>query len=81
MRLSGQVRKMSDEHVKLVAKIQHFYDVMISRLREIEDNSLTSVDKSETLAYKEKSIELNYLSFEFAKTFDTFLYKESSDKR
>lgn len=67
---------MSDEHVKLVAKIQHFYDVMMRRLQDMEDGSLTSVHQTESLAYKEKAVELNFLSFEYAKTFENFLYKE-----
>jgi len=71
---------MSDEHVKLVAKIQHFYDVMIRRLQEMEDGSLTSVNNMETLAYREKSLELNFLTAEYGKTFETFLYKETNDK-
>lgn len=66
---------MNDEHVKLIAKIQHFYDVMLGRLQEMEDNSLTSVNERETLAYKEKSIELDFLSVEYARTFENCLYK------
>lgn len=72
---------MNDEHVKLVAKIQHFYDVMIRRLQEVEHDSLTAEDRVETITYKEKTIELNNLAFEFAKTFDAFLYKDPDDKR
>lgn len=68
--------KMSDEHVKLVAKIQHFYDVMLSRLNSMEDSSLTSTNDLERISYREKSVELNYLTFEYSKTFENFLYKE-----
>lgn len=67
---------MSDEHVKLVAKIQHFYDVMMTRLSDIEDKSLTTNNQLESIGYREKSVELNFLTFEYAKTFQTFLYKE-----
>lgn len=71
---------MSDEHVKLVAKIQHFYDVMMRRLNDMEDQSLISDNNLDSLGYREKSIELNFLTFEYAKTFENFLYKESSEK-
>lgn len=67
---------MNDEHVKLIAKIQHFYDVMIRRLEDMEDGSLSGGNDIESLPYREKCIELNFLSFEYAKTFETFLYKE-----
>lgn len=70
---------MSDEHVKLVAKIQHFYDVMMTRLSDIEDKSLTTNNQIESIGYREKSVELNFLTFEYAKTFQTFLYKESHE--
>lgn len=71
---------MSDEHVKLVAKIQHFYDVMMRRLSEMEEDNLTSVNELESLSYREKSVELNFLSFEFSKTFENFLYKDPKCK-
>lgn len=70
---------MSDEHVKLVAKIQHFYDVMMSRLEDMEDKSLSTSNQLESIGYREKSVELNFLTFEYAKTFQTFLYKESHE--
>ena len=70
------VIKMNDEHVRLVAKIQHFYDVILRRLGELEDSSLNVVTSKDSVAYKEKSCELNFLAFEFAKIFETFLYKE-----
>ena len=72
---------MSDEHVKLVAKVQYFYDVMIGRLQEMEEGSVTSVNSIDSISYREKSVELNYLTFEFSKTFENFLYKESDNKR
>lgn len=72
---------MIDEHVKLVAKIQHFYDVMIRRLNEMDDANMTSVNDLESLSYKEKSIELNFLTLEYAKTFENFIYKETNDKK
>lgn len=71
---------MIEEHVKLVAKIQHFYDVMVGRLNEMDDASITSLNDIETLAYKEKSVELNFLTFEYAKTFENFIYRETNDK-
>jgi hypothetical protein len=70
---------MSDEHVKLVAKIQYFYDVMIQRLNETEDNGMSSSNDLERISYREKSAELTYLTSEFSKTFQNFLYRESHE--
>lgn len=72
---------MTEEHVKLVAKIQHFYDVMLSRLNQMEDDSLSSSNDLERLSYREKSAELNFLIQDFSKTFQNFLYRESDEKR
>lgn len=71
---------MNDEHGKLVAKIQHFYDVMMNRLEDMEVKSLISDNNLESLGYREKSVELNFLTFEYAKTFENFIYKENNDK-
>lgn len=71
---------MSEEHVKLVAKVQHFYDVMLTRLNQMSDNCLSSSNDLERKAYREKTDELNVLVVEFSKTFQTFLYRESDEK-
>ncbi len=71
---------MNDDHLKLVAKIQYFYDVMISRLENMEDRTMTSICTLESNGCKQKSIELNYLADEFSKTFDNLLYKETNEK-
>lgn len=72
---------MSEEHVKLVAKIQHFYDVMLSRLGEMEDDGISSVNDLERVSYREKAVELNHLIGEFSRTFQTFLYRDCDEKR
>lgn len=72
---------MSDEHVKLVAKIQHFYDVMVQRINEMEGDCVSSCNDMERLSYRDKSKELNHLIFEFGKTFENFIYKEPNEKR
>lgn len=71
---------MSDEHVKLVAKIQHFYDVMVQRLNEMEGDCVSSCNDIERITYREKSIELTGLIGEFGKTFESFIYKVSDEK-
>lgn len=68
---------MSDEHVKLVAKIQYFYDVMMRRLQDVEVACVSSFNDIDSSLYKEKSEELNFLASEYSKTFETFLYKET----
>lgn len=71
---------MSDEHVKLVAKIQHFYDVMVQRLSGMEADCVSSCNEIERITYREKSIELTQLIGEFGKTFESFIYKVSDEK-
>lgn len=67
---------MNEDYMKLVAKIQHFYDLMIIRLDEMETGSVTCIDSDIRMMYKEKSCELNYLVYEYEKTFMPFLFKE-----
>lgn len=71
---------MSDEHVKLVAKIQHFYDVMVQRLNEMQGDCVSSCNDIERTSYREKSIELLQLIGEFGKTFESFIYKVNDEK-
>lgn len=71
---------MSDEHVKLVAKIQHFYDVMVQRLNEMQGDCVSSCNDIERITYREKSVELTRLIGEFGRTFESFIYKESDEK-
>lgn len=72
---------MNEDHVKLVAKIQYFYDVMIRRLQDMDDARISSVNDIETISYREKSVELHHLTFEYAKAFENFLYKDTNEKQ
>ena len=67
---------MSDEHIKLIAKIQHFYDFMNRRLVEFEDRGIVEYTEFDRVGYREKTIELNSLLTQYAKVFQEFLYKE-----
>lgn len=74
---------MSDDHVRLIAKIQHFYDVMIRRLEHMEEGVLTAgstCDPADLSGYRDKSVELNFLTCEYSKTFQNFLYKDDDEK-
>jgi len=64
-----------NEQIKITAKIQYFYDLVISRLDEYESIGVSSKADTERLIYKEKAKELNSILCEFSKTFDAFLYK------
>ena len=68
---------MSDEHIKLIAKIQHFYDFMIQHLNCAEDEFLSFTHPLDKTIYKTKREMLNSLSVEYCKTFENFLYKDS----
>lgn len=62
------------EDQKLIAKIQHFYEVMKQRLDSIDDYAIAH--PSDT--YKERSEELRGLSDEYSKVFEAFLYTENA---
>lgn len=63
---------------KLVAKVQYFYDTMLIRLREWEDDYISSTDAMDKVSCKGKTMELKSLISEYDKTFDSFLHKEAS---
>ncbi len=67
---------MSDEPHKLVAKIQHFYDIMIDVADKIEDKVILYGKDGENLKTYEKSSEIRKLIEEYDKVFSAFLYKE-----
>lgn len=63
-----------EEHHKLIAKIQHFYDVMKQRLDFADDYAITNLaDKS-----KHASEELRSLTDEYSRVFEAFLYIENA---
>lgn len=70
---------MNEEHSKLIAKIQHFYEIMLYRLKSILDDSIAS-----TLPDKKNSVEkvciFNELLDEYEKSFESFLYKDEYEK-
>lgn len=67
---------MSDEPHKLVAKIQHFYDIMIDVAENIEDRIILHGKEGENIKSYEKSAEIRKLISEYDKVFSDFLYKE-----
>ncbi len=67
---------MNEEHGKLIAKLQHFYEVMLARVDEFENIGFASTNQLDIVSVKEKSAELNKLIDEYIKTFETFLYRE-----
>ena len=66
---------MNEEHHKLVAKIQHFYDIMIYRVQEVEENAIIIKSENEKKMKQEKCVELKRLIDEYCKVFEAFLYK------
>jgi predicted RNase H-like nuclease (RuvC/YqgF family) len=67
---------MSDEPHKLVAKIQHFYDIMVNTAEELEDHVILVEKHAEKSKTHEKSVEIRKLISEYDKVFAAFLYKE-----
>lgn len=68
---------MSDEPHKLVAKIQHFYDIMIDVADRLEDQIISGGKDVEKQKIHEKSVEIRKLIAEYDKVFPCFLYKET----
>ena len=69
---------MSEEYSKLVARIQHFYEVVSREVYELETLSVSAIDAEEQAACRSKIVCLHTLIDEYSKTFQEFLYKEKS---
>lgn len=62
-----------EENHKLIAKIQHFYDVMQHRINDIDFMNITDI----SLHQQQKlSQELSELVAEYSRVFEAFLYTE-----
>jgi len=68
---------MSGEPHKLVAKIQHFYDVMIQVADEAEYENIVGSKEKNKNEFFENSHEIRKLISEYGKVFEDFLYKET----
>ncbi len=68
--------KMTEEHHKLVAKIQHFYELMIDKAEKAEDTIIASYIENERIRREGKLYAFNTLINEYSKVFDAFLYKD-----
>ena len=70
---------MTDEPLKLVAKIQHFYDVMLNFSQEFDDGVIVGQNFNEIdkLQNHQKSLEIRSLIDEYDKVFSDLLYKSS----
>lgn len=67
---------MSDEHIKSVAKTQHFYEYIMMRLALAEDAMLVSDNANDRRTYESKSSEIKIILNEFSKIFESFLYTD-----
>lgn len=68
---------MSDEHIRLVAKVQHFYEMMVNINHEIIDTSIASSCPDRKLSC-EKAQAISNLIDEYEKAFESFLYKDAN---
>ena len=69
---------MSDEHIRLVAKIQHFYEIMLAKNSQILDEAIAG----KSLDMKVSTVvasEISALLTEYEKAFESFLYKHNGD--
>lgn len=71
---------MNDYEVTLVAKIQHFYEMIGERIRKYEDACLGAMGDLDEMQYKAILLELIYLDKEFAKVFEGIVYREDQEQ-
>lgn len=64
---------MSDEHLKLVAKVQHFYELLQNRVYKLSDEL---VIEPKNIAIDFARDELALMHEEYSKIFGNFIYKE-----
>ncbi len=72
---------MNESHDKLIAKIQHFYDICIARLNHLEDFSMCCETEKDRLTAMKKVSELNWVMEQYCNTFDSFLYQEGNEAK
>lgn len=70
---------MTENEVTLVAKIQHFYEMMGERIRKYEDACIGALGDLDEMQYKAILIELIYLDKEFSKVFEGIVYREDQE--
>lgn len=66
---------MSDEHIRLVAKIQHFYELMLASNTAMLNESIESKNPDKKAAVEE-AMRMNKLLDEYERAFASFLYKD-----
>lgn len=71
---------MNDEHIKLVAKIQHFYEIMVNLNAKILDDSIASHSPDKRVEC-EKAQAISSIIDEYERVFESFLYKEGYENR
>lgn len=70
---------MIDDHIRLIAKIQHFYEMMVNINHEIIDSAI-KIGCPDRKHSCEKVLAINNLIDEYEKAFESFLYKDANDK-
>ena len=72
---------MNEEHIRLVAKVQHFYEIMVNINGKILDESIASPPHVDKRAACETASAINSIIDEYEKVFESFLYKEGYENR
>lgn len=65
-----------EENHKLIAKIQHFYEVLQRKIDEVNDSAIMQVNDKFDEKHKQNSSDLTYLCDEYSNIFKAFLYTE-----
>ena len=69
---------MSEEHISLVAKIQHFYEFMIASNVSMLEKAIESKNMDKK-AVVDEATRMNKLLDEYERIFISFLYKDGKD--
>lgn len=71
---------MSEEHIRLIAKIQHFYEMMMNINSKLLDGAIAG-HPSHTMHITDTVQIINSFIDEYEKAFQSFLYKESNENK
>lgn len=71
---------MKNGHEKLIAKIQHFFDVLTKQMENFNEQSIVHPEKSEREHLRKKTEEMESLRKEYREIFKEFLYDNENGK-
>lgn len=65
---------MSDDHIRIIAQIQHFYE-LLEQNRQLHVSESIANKNGVSQSHKDKAVFFDSIINEFSKVFEKFLYK------